>query len=203
MIRIEHGIGAFLGSAVGDALGAPFEFQEPGRYHRTYPVPVLTGTGEMQGGGNFQWAAAEFTDDTQMAIALAESLLASNGFDPADLWHRWRTWSATARDVGIQTRMALAETSHLGAAEWVHQRRGQSAGNGSVMRNTPIALWTAREPFTALVDLAARQAALTHYDSHNAHGAAIHGAMIRAGLHGDDVFAAPEAVLARRLLRLD
>ena len=63
------------------------------------------------------------------------------------------------------------------------------------MRNTPVALWAADESLESLVDLAGRQASLTHHDPHNAYGAAIHAAMIRAGIHGEDVFAAVEKAL--------
>jgi ADP-ribosyl-[dinitrogen reductase] hydrolase len=115
VVKSQHAIGALVGSAVGDALGAPFEFEQPGLYRKTYPVPVLTGNGEIRGGGGFGWKPAEFTDDTQMALALAESLIARNGFDPDDLWQRWRIWAQSAKDVGVQTRMALAETSRAGA----------------------------------------------------------------------------------------
>ena len=90
MVSVQRAIGALVGSAVGDALGAPFEFERPGLYRSTYPEPVLTGPGEMRGGGGFGWKPAEFTDDTQMALALAESLAASGGFDANDLWRRWR-----------------------------------------------------------------------------------------------------------------
>jgi ADP-ribosyl-[dinitrogen reductase] hydrolase len=195
VVKTQHAIGALVGSAVGDALGAPFEFEQPGLFRKTYPVPVLTGIGEMRGGGGFGWKPAEFTDDTQMSLALAESLVASNGLDPDDLWQRWRIWAQSAKDVGVQTRMALAETSHVGVAERVHVRRGQSAGNGSVMRNTPVALWAAEQSLESLVALAAKQAALTHHDPHNAFGAAIHGVMVRAGIRGDDVFDAIDDAL--------
>jgi len=67
-------LGAVIGSAVGDALGAPFEFGDAGDYRRRFPNPVVGGTGEMVGGRG--WKAGEFTDDTQMAIVQAESLLA-------------------------------------------------------------------------------------------------------------------------------
>ena len=142
MIKTQHAIGALVGSAVGDALGAPFEFEQPGLYRRTYPLPVLAGIGEMQGGGGFGWKPAEFTDDTQMALALAESLVARGGFDADDLWTRWRAWARAAKDVGVQTRQVLSHASHSGAAEKVfEQSGGRAAGNGSVMRNTPVALW--------------------------------------------------------------
>lgn len=196
-VDLQRAIGALVGSAVGDALGAPFEFQSPGLYRTTYPERVLTGIGEMRGGGGFDWKPGEFTDDTQMAIALAESLVAKGGFDANDLWRRWRAWAGTAKDVGMQTRQVLAEESHAGAARRVHERSGgRSAGNGSVMRNTPVALWTANRRLDDLIDLAGRQASLTHHDPHNAFGAAIHGAMIRAGIHGEDVFDAIDVVLS-------
>jgi ADP-ribosyl-[dinitrogen reductase] hydrolase len=195
MIKTQHAIGALVGSAVGDALGAPFEFNGPGLYRSTYPAPVLTGIGEMQGGGGFHWKPAEFTDDTQMALALAESLIARSGFDAGDLWRRWQTWAKRARDVGVHTREVLNERSHVGAAERVHDRNGRSAGNGSVMRNTPIALWAAADSLESLMELAGQQATLTHHDPHNAYAAMIHAAMIRAGIHGEGVFDAVETVL--------
>lgn len=196
MLLTDRAIGALVGSAVGDALGAPFEFEPPGRYRRAYPRSVPHGSGEMQGGGPFGWQPAEFTDDTQMALVLAESLLANGGFQADDVWRRWRIWASTARDVGNQTRLVLAEQAHDGAARRLHERRGRSAGNGSVMRNTPIGLWTAGQSLERLVLLAGRQASLTHHDPVNAHGAAIHAAMIRAGIRGEDPFLAIESVLA-------
>ena len=189
MVSMQRAIGALVGSAVGDALGAPFEFERPGLYRSTYPEPILTGLGEMRGGGGFGWKPAEFTDDTQMALALAESLVGSGGFDANDLWRRWRAWARTASDVGTQTRAALAHESHVGAAKKVSDKSGgRSAGNGSVMRNTPVALWTADRSLDSLVELAGQQASLTHHDSHNSYGAAIHGAMVRAGIRGEDIF---------------
>jgi ADP-ribosyl-[dinitrogen reductase] hydrolase len=89
-IKAQHAIGSLVGSAVGDALGAPFEFKGPGLYRTTFPAPVLGGIGEMRGGGGFDWKPDEFNDDTQMALALAESLIANDRFDAADLWNRWR-----------------------------------------------------------------------------------------------------------------
>lgn len=191
----QHAIGALIGSAVGDALGAPFEFTRTvGAYTQRFPEPVLGGTGEMVGGRG--WAPGEFTDDTQMAICLAESLLGCGGFDADDLWARWVAWAATAADVGVQTRAVLGWDEREGAAEAVHGRTGRSAGNGSVMRNTPVALWTAERSLDEMVALAAAQARLTHHDEQNAFGAAIHAGMVRAGLHGRDVFAAIDEVLA-------
>ena len=93
---VQRAIGAFVGAAVGDALGAPFEFGESGAYTAAFPVPVLGGRGEMTGGGG--WGPGEFTDDTQMALVLAESLLASDGFDPVAVWAGWRRLPAVIVD---------------------------------------------------------------------------------------------------------
>ena len=196
VIKTQHAIGALVGSAVGDALGAPFEFEPAGLYRATFPAAVLGGIGEMRGGGGYGWKPAEFTDDTQMALALAESLVASGGFDADDLWARWRAWAHAAKDVGVHTRQVLSHASHVGAAERVfEQNGGWAAGNGSVMRNTPVALWCAEDSLAALVELARQQATLTHFDPHNGYGAAIHGAMVRAGIRGEDVFDAVHVVL--------
>jgi len=186
---IQHAIGACIGAAVGDALGAPFEFRPAGLYRQTFPTPVLTGRGEMQGGGG--WEPGECTDDTQMAIALTESLIVHQGFDADDIWARWRTWATTASDVGNITRAALSRPHVQGAARYAHERfGGQTAGNGTIMRNSPIALVGLAMPINDMRNLAVNQSALTHFDPDCGWAAAIHATMIRAGINGDDMFAA-------------
>lgn len=195
-VRLQHGIGALVGAAVGDALGAPFEFRPGGLWSTTFPAPLVGGVGEMRPGG--PWAAGEFTDDTQMAVALAESLLACDGLDPLDLWARWQAWAADAADVGILTRYALAEPSPAGAAAAAMARNGgRAAGNGGIMRNTPVALFTAHEPVEVARALAAAQSDLTHADPDGAVGAALHATMVRAGIDGDDLFDALDDALDR------
>lgn len=194
-VQVQHAIGAIVGAAVGDALGAPFEFQPKGRYSARFPQAMRGGKGEMIGGG--PWAAGEFTDDTHMALALAESLIAHGSLNAADIWERWRSWAKTAKDVGILTRHALARTTHEGAAEHAHRTNGgKSAGNGSLMRNTPVALFMLRESLDSALALAITQSRLTHHDRANDEGVAIHTAMVRAGIRGEDMFAALEGVVA-------
>ena len=172
--------GSLLGAAVGDALGAPFEFKPGGLYSQHFPAPVLGGTGEMVGGGSFGWAPGEFTDDTQMALALAESLVASDGFDPKDAWIRFQAWAASATDVGITTRAALSQTHHSGAAEMAHHATGgRSASNGCVMRIAPVGIRGVLLGMDATVELAAEQARLTHFDPAAAAGSAVVAEIIR------------------------
>jgi ADP-ribosylglycohydrolase len=89
--------GVLLSTAAGDALGAPYEFQ-PARGPEL-EVAMVGGAG---------WEPGEWTDDTSMAIAIAE--VATTGADLRDeaaqdaIVRRWRGWTRDAKDVGIQTR---------------------------------------------------------------------------------------------------
>src|SRR5690349_787335 len=104
---MQRAVGCIVGSAVGDALGAPFEFGPPGKYSEAYPVPRLGGIGEMTGGGGFHWAPGQFTDDNEMAVIVGESLLACGGIDADDQLNRFRAWARMAHDVGNLTRHVL------------------------------------------------------------------------------------------------
>src|SRR3954471_2807228 len=145
MHRSHRVAGALVGSAVGDALGAPFECGPPGWFTARFPEPTRGARTEMCGGG--PWEPGEFTDDTQMALLVAMSLVERGGLDEADLFDRFRTWAAAGpKDVGIQTRAVLDSGRPWDVAAAEHFRRtGRAAGNGSLMRTTPAAIRFARE----------------------------------------------------------
>ena len=160
--RIE---GVLLGTAAGDALGAPYEFQPP----RGPELDVV-----MAGGG--PWAPGEWTDDTAMAVAIAE--IAATGSDLRDdaaqdaIVARWYEWSRTAKDVGIQTRAVLSAAARGGEitaqrtrreARLHHERAGRSGGNGSLMRTAPVAL-AYLDDETGMVQAARALSELTHFD---------------------------------------
>ena len=196
-IATQRVIGAWCGAAVGDALGAPFEFLAAGSYRARFPEPVLGGSGEMCGGGPFNWRSGEFTDDTQMAIALGESFIACGEFDADDVWARFLAWRRSAKDCGILTGRVLSQGDWVGAAEIAHNATGRSAANGALMRVTPVALaWSGVEEDT-LMTVARAQAALTHFDTAAGWGAAIGAALIRRAVLGEDPIAALPEVLAR------
>ena len=196
-ITTQRAIGALVGSAVGDALGAPFEFGAAGQYSARFPDAEVGGTGEMIGGGAFHWQPGEFTDDTQMAVALAQSLIECDGLDADDVWTRFIAWRRTAGDVGNLTRRALMATRWSGAARAAHDAlSGRSAANGSLMRVTPIAIaWAAADERT-LITAARAQSALTHHDPDAGWGAAIGAALMRRAILGDDPIDALPEVLA-------
>ena len=126
--------GCAVGAAAGDALGMPLEFGPP--------RPAERLAREMEAG---RLPAGSFTDDTEMALALAESLVDNCPLDAADLAERFVRWyRAGPPDVGIQTAKVLGRIARgeawSAAAGAVQAARPDSAGNGSVMRCWPVAL---------------------------------------------------------------
>ena len=189
----QHVIGMLVGAAVGDALGAPFEFRAAGLYRKHFPQPVLGGTGEMVGGGGFGWAPGEFTDDTQMAVALAEAFLAAGRHDRDVVWEWFRAWARTARDVGTITRASLAH------ADWrdVPADGWRSAGNGALMRSFVLAAALLHEPDSETVrEVVLAHAALTHPDPAAGWGAWIAVEMCRTAIRGDDPLAVLDSLVA-------
>ncbi|MBV6424638.1 MAG: hypothetical protein NAOJABEB_02451 [Steroidobacteraceae bacterium] len=111
----ERFTGALLGLATGDALAAATQFRKPGSF-----API----GDLLGGGPFDLPRGAWTDDTAMALCVAESFLERGAFDPVDQVARFARWqreghlSATGQCVGI----TAAVTRALGAARWRRQR---------------------------------------------------------------------------------
>ena len=131
--------GALLGLAVGDALGAPVEFCQRGRFE------PLTG---LRTGGKFQMRLGEWTDDTAMALCLADSLLACEGFDPLDQMERYWRWgnegynSTRDRAFGVGKTVAKAMARFLKTGEpFSGLTDPNSAGNGSIMRLAPVVMF--------------------------------------------------------------
>src|SRR3954468_9674540 len=197
MHRSHRVAGAMVGSAVGDALGAPFEFGPPGRFSARFPSPARGAKTEMCGGGSLGWEPGEFTDDTQMALLVATSLVERGGLDEADVFERFRTWAAAEPpDIGNQTRAVLGSGRPWHAAAVEHfAQSGHAAGNGSLMRTTPAAIWFSRFGTEATVDAARRISALTHGDPAAGEGCAIFHELMRVALEGDDPLAAVPSAL--------
>ncbi|SOC50269.1 ADP-ribosyl-[dinitrogen reductase] hydrolase [Blastococcus aggregatus] len=198
MHRSHRVAGALVGSAVGDALGAPFEFGPPGQLTARFPVPARGARTEMCGGGSLGWAPGEFTDDTQMALLVATSLVDNAGPDLADVFARFTRWAdANPPDIGNQTRAVLSSGRPWDVAAAEHfARSGHAAGNGGLMRTTPAAIWFSRAGTEATMDGARRISALTHGDPSAGEGAAILHELMRVALEGGDPLDAVEPALA-------
>jgi ADP-ribosyl-[dinitrogen reductase] hydrolase len=154
-------VGCVLGLALGDALGAPFEFR---RAHDVpSPVPAL----------ELPWMGmppGSTTDDTAMAMNLVRSLADRGSLDVDDVVRRHLEWFASGPpDVGSLTRRVLARaaggTPAPDAARVVWEERGPevSAGNGSVMYCAPLGAGYANRR-DALLEAAPRLSAITHHD---------------------------------------
>ncbi|MCC7262958.1 MAG: ADP-ribosylglycohydrolase family protein [Candidatus Latescibacteria bacterium] len=140
--------GCLLGLAAGDALGTAVEFKAPGSFP---PVSDITG------GGPFGLKKGQWTDDTSMALCLAESLIACHGFDAGDQMQRYQRWrregylSSTGRcfDIGNTVAAALDRFART-ADPYAGATDPRSAGNGSLMRLAPVALFFAADPVAAI-----------------------------------------------------
>jgi len=154
--RNDRIVGVLVGLAAGDALGAAYEFG-----------PAFDGQVEMKGGGPFNWEVGEWTDDTQMAVCVAENL-AEGELDLETLGDRFIEWSTECTDIGNQTRAVLSKATSgtdlpgIAAAHHVN-RPNRSAGNGSLMRTGPVALACLGNN-AAIAQTAADISALTHAD---------------------------------------
>ena len=128
-----------MGLAVGDALGTTLEFKSPGNF-----TPVS----DMTGGGPFGLKPGQWTDDTSMALCLAESLIETGQFDLKDQMDRYVSWAisghlsstGTVFDIGETVRKALLEYKKYTGEPLAGSTDPQSAGNGSIMRLAPVPL---------------------------------------------------------------
>ncbi len=164
--QLDRACGVLLGTAAGDALGAPYEFGPP----RAPELEVA-----MVGGGSFGWEPGEWTDDTSMAIAIAEVAATSTDLREEEaldaLVRRWHEWSQDAKDVGVQTRSVLSRAGRQGISAraaraesaGLHKITCRTAGNGSLMRTAPVAL-AYLDDEAALIAAARSVSELTHYD---------------------------------------
>ena len=159
MTAQDRAIGALLGLAIGDAIGTTGEFKARDSYAElTGPV----------GGGPFRLEPGQWTDDTSMALCLADTLLCNGGLNEKDLMDRFVQWrdhkgySCTGRcfDIGMTVSKAL---SRYQATD--DPRAGStdpySAGNGSLMRLSPVAIRYWGDAAQA-ADVARRQSVTTH-----------------------------------------
>lgn len=173
--------GALLGLAIGDALGAPVEFRPPGSFS---PVTCY------RSGGPFNLLAGQWTDDTSMALALADSLVRNNGFDAVDQLSSYLAWFQTGKysvngrcfDIGNTTRHALYEYELKGTL-FADSDAGNS-GNGSIMRLAPIPIYFSRfyKENLKVLSVIAEDSSRTTHGSEMCLSACRYMALIIAGL---------------------
>ena len=130
--------------------------------------PPVTGPVEMHGGGPFGFESGEWTDDTQMAICIAQATT-GGVIDLTDVGNRFIAWASGANDVGVQTRRVLSkarsgeELPSISAA-YHAKNPHNSAGNGSLMRTAPVALPYLGSGLESVAKAATEVSDLTHAD---------------------------------------
>jgi len=198
----SRAVASILGTASGDALGAGYEFG-----------PALAAGTEvgMVGGGVFDWAPGEWTDDTSMAFPLLTELAAGHDLRDESTLDRvcatWITWASTAQDVGNQVRAVLSGSAPTAAAVRASAAQFTSgnpraAGNGSLMRTAPVALGYLDDR-AALVATARAVSELTHPDPDAVDACVIWCELIRSAILTGvyDVDGALESIANRDLWR--
>jgi ADP-ribosyl-[dinitrogen reductase] hydrolase len=173
--------GCLLGQIAGDALGALVEFQSATSIARAYPDG---GPRLLSGGGPHRIIAGQATDDSELALMLARSIVAQDGFDQEAVAQGYARWyhgwthtdepavcdhaACTPFDVGNTTRQALASISlddlrkRTAAARAMAAASGQSQANGALMRVSPLGIWGALRELAEVAAAARQDAQLTH-----------------------------------------
>jgi len=151
-------IATLVGCAIGDALGNPFEMKSSNHHS------LLSWDGLFKAGGTF-WKgnAGQYTDDTLMSIALAESIIENNGFVPEKVAQEYLKWynSGNTRGIGSTTASAMVRLK-LGASYTESGLKDlENAGNGTAMRASPIGLFY-KDDLHSLLSVASQDASITH-----------------------------------------
>ncbi len=150
-------LGAYLGLAVGDALGATVEFMTPSEIRERHGVHR-----DILGGGWLRLRKGQVTDDTEMALALGRSILAEGRVEPRAVAEAFSTWMrAKPVDIGHTVRRGIAHYRQTGEIEV--PPNAYDAGNGACMRCLPVALFTLGATPEAVAAANLAQAHVTHH----------------------------------------
>ncbi len=174
--------GCLLGLACGDALGASVEFQLPGSF-----IPLT----DMVGGGPFNLRAGEWTDDTAMALCLADSLVSCEGFDARDQMERYCRWrdeglwssNGVCFDIGYTTAAALRRFEQNGDP-YAGSIDPMTSGNGSLMRLAPIPMFYV-EDLAKVAYYAAKSSRTTHASLEAVDACRLFAVMVALALRGE------------------
>src|SRR6476469_7265326 len=171
-----------LGLAVGDALGAALEWDHPEQIVARYGGPLRDRVASRT------WSLGEWTDDTAMALKLAESMAERGVYDEDDVLARYLVWARSSpKDIGATVSHALArartpDAARAAAADYHTRSGGHSAGNGSLMRTAPIAIRYRGDP-GAIERISRLDSSLTHHDELAGDACALFNLTVAALLH--------------------
>ncbi len=158
VVSRDNALGALVGLAVGDAVGTTLEFK----------ARDSENVSDMQGSGPFMLNAGEWTDDTSMALCVAETYLAENRMNTDTLrkfllrWYQTGENSSNGRcfDIGNTTRFALEQYLHVGPS-WYGNTEKHTAGNAGLVRQAPVSIFR-RKSLRAIYFESQAQSRATH-----------------------------------------
>ena len=174
----DRALGAYLGLAIGDALGATVEFMTAGEIRHQYGTHQ-----DLIGGGWLKLKAGEVTDDTQMSLALGAAILESGDWDLKNIAEHWLAWlKSKPADIGNTCRRGLTRYMNTGLLETPYS--DGDAGNGALMRNLPTILFAFRHN-ERLQRYSIEQAHLTHHHPFSDAATLCFAQMVAEVLQGD------------------
>ncbi len=171
-------VGAYLGLAIGDALGATVEFMTPREIGVQYGVHK-----SIVGGGWLRLKAGQVTDDTEMSLALGDSILQRGGILAESVAQAFSDWMRSKPvDIGHTVRRGISRFRRTGEPTVPYDEHG--AGNGACMRCLPIALATIGAPASVVEQAVKRQAHVTHCNRLSDAGTLVVVQLVQDGLQG-------------------
>ncbi len=175
----DRALGAYLGLAVGDALGATVEFMTKGEIAHRYGVHD-----RIIGGGWLQLKPGQVTDDTAMALALGRALLQANGFEVGTVAEAFAEWlKGGPPDVGNTVRRGIRRYITKGTTEAPYNPG--DGGNGAAMRLVPLAIATLGAPDERIEAWTLGQARITHHQERSDAACIALVRMVHAALRGE------------------
>jgi ADP-ribosyl-[dinitrogen reductase] hydrolase len=188
-----RGIAAYLGLAIGDALGATVEFMTPAEIRHEY------GTHQhIIGGGWLILKAGEITDDTEMSLALGDAILAAGKVDPTSVAEAFSQWMRSKpKDIGNTVRRGIVQFRRTGQTTMPESEH--DAGNGACMRCLPVALATVHSSWTDVQTASRLQAHTTHNNPVSDAGTECIIQMVQAAIRGKSL--AELELLAHQLVQ--
>ena len=170
---------AYLGLAVGDALGATTEFMTPAEIRARYKVHR-----KIVGGGWLYLKPGQVTDDTEMSLALGRAVLLAGQWDLQGVAEEFLGWMRSKPiDIGATCRRGIRDFMLKGQLETPYNE--WDAGNGAVMRMAPVAIFTLGDD-ERLRQCAIEQAHLTHNQELSDAACVTIGRMVQQGILGTD-----------------
>lgn len=185
MERLERILGGLFGVACGDALGGTLEFMDKSTGKKLYGYHT-----ELIGGGVMNLRPGDVTDDTIMTLAVAEGII-ENPKDPiSKIGERFIKWYLSKpKDIGTTCELAfrryMKSHSWEDASIYVHKKTdGWTAGNGTLMRCIPVALYY--RDFNKMIDVTIAQSKMTHYDDKASEACVLYNTIVHKYISGED-----------------